>query len=454
MNKQIKKSILVIDDEPKIRDILKDILEHEAYEVITAKEGEEGLRILGTKHIDLVLLDLVMPGVDGMDVLKQIVRRDPYLPVIIISAHGNIPIAMEAAQLGAVDFIEKPLEMKDLLSRVKDKLITSFQNREKLYRSQEVFERYGMIGVCGNMMDIYRMIDQAAPTNVRVLITGETGTGKERVARAIYHLSQRAEKPFLRINCAAIPSELIESELFGYKKGAFTGAQTDKAGKFQSANGGTLFLDEIGDMSPITQAKVLRTLEEGEIQPLGSTESVSVNVRVLAATNKEIEKQVDQGIFREDLYYRLNVVTIHLPLLRERKDDIPALARYFVDHFCNEHNRKTRHLTNKTLEWLVDQPWKGNVREMRNFIEKLVVMVDDDIIDFHHIKMLHELKRVEKSFNFNLSLRNARKQFEREYIHSKLIASDWDIPETAAQLGMARTALYRKMNDLGIKPIR
>jgi len=450
MNKENKK-ILVIDDEPKIRNILKDILEHKNYHVITSKDGKEGLEVLESQYIDLVLLDLVIPGIGGIEILKQIMLRDPYLPVIIISAHGNIPVAMETSQIGAVDFIEKPISMDDLLPRINKQLKKSYKKREEYSHSREIYERYGMIGTSKEMMDVYQLIDKAASTDIRVLITGETGTGKELVAHAIHSLSSRAENPFIRINCAAIPSELIESELFGYKKGAFTGALRDKTGKFQLAHEGTLFLDEIGDMRAMTQAKVLCTLEDGEVHPVGSTEVVRTDVRILAATNKNLEEEISIGKFREDLYYRLNVVTIHLPALKDRKDDIPYLVRHFIEYFCDEYNRKQMTLTKKAMELLVRHNWTGNIRELKNFIEKLVIMVNEDLLDFSHVSTLLGRQSTEKNFEMNVPLREAREQFELNYITAKLIANEWNVPLTAKELGIARTALYRKMQQLGIK---
>ena len=450
MYKKLDRNILIIDDEPKIRDILKDILEHEGYNVIAVKDGEEGLRVIGTESIDLVLLDLVIPGIDGMEILKHILRRDSFMPVLIISAYGNIPIAVEAIQLGATDFVEKPINMKDLLSRVDKNFKTASQSRDRLNHIKEVYNSYGMIGISPVMQEVYHMIDQIASTNVRVLITGETGTGKEMVARAIHGLSSRANKPFVKINCSAIPSELIESELFGHTKGAFTGAHRDKQGKFRSADGGTLFLDEIGDMSSMTQSKVLRAIEEGEIQPVGLTDMMHIDVRILAATNTNMEEEVAAGRFREDLYYRLNVVVIHLPPLEDRKEDIPDLARYFIGHFCDEHNRQQKNITKRAMEILVKNHWSGNIRELKNFFEKLVIFVNEDLIDLYHVRKLLDLQSVERNLEMDLPLREAREHFERDYITAKLIANEWNIPQTAESLGLARTALYRKMNQLGI----
>ena len=444
------RKILVIDDESKIRNILKDILEHEGFRVFTAKDGEEGLRLIDSKSVDLVLLDLVIPGIDGIEILKHIQRRDPFVPVIIISAYGSIPVAVQTIQLGAADFIEKPIEMRDLLERVARNFETAGQIRERNRRTREAYDKYGMIGISPAIQEVYRLIDRSASANVRVLIMGETGTGKEMVARAIHNLSTRADKPYIKMNCSAIPSELIESELFGYTKGAFTGALCDKRGKFQSADGGTLFLDEIGDMSAITQSKVLRAIEEGEIQPVGRTEPVHVDVRILAATNKNLDDEVTSGRFREDLYYRLNVVVIHLPPLSDRKEDIPDLVRHFIVYFSDEHNRQPKDLTKRAMETIIKRHWTGNIRELKNFTEKLVIFVNEDLIDLGHVRTLLDLQSAERNLEMDLTLREAREHFERDYIFAKLIANEWNIPQTAQNLGIARTALYRKMNQLGI----
>jgi two-component system nitrogen regulation response regulator NtrX len=298
---------------------------------------------------------------------------------------------------------------------------------------------------------VYRKMEQVAPTHARVLITGETGTGKELVARAIHRLSPRSEKLLVKVNCAAIPSELIESELFGYRKGAFTGALTDRDGRFHMAHKGTLFLDEIGDMSLMTQSKVLRVLEEGEVQPIGSSDVFKIDARVVAATNKNLEEEVAAGRFREDLFYRLNVATIELPSLAERKSDIPYLVEHFLGFFCEEYNKRRKHLTSRALEALVSQNWTGNVRELRNVVEKLVVFVEDDAIDLVHVRELLGRQMMQESLEFDLPLKDARNRFEREYIVSKLIANDWNMGETAAALSMERTNLYRKIKQLNIK---
>jgi len=447
----MQKTILVIDDEDGIRKILEDILSHNGFKVRAVSKGEGGLQILDSENVDLVLLDLVMPGISGFDVLKSIHHRNPALPILIISAHGDIPTAVKTTRMGAIGFIEKPLDMDDLLSAIHDSLDAYELRREHEYRLDNIYERYRMVGLSNKMSEIYKSIDKCAKTNVRILITGETGTGKELVARSIHRLGKRKDKPFIKLNCAAIPSELIESELFGYKKGAFTGALIDKPGKFQAANGGTLFLDEIGDMALNMQAKILRTLEDGEIQPIGTHEPLYVDVRVLFATNRDLESEISSGRFREDLYYRINVVTIHLPPLRDRKEDIPDLTRHFIRVFCEEHNIQIKSITSSALEIFVKDDWKGNVRELRNLIEKLVIFVEADVIDSIHVIGSRGYQNIENTFDADMTFREARKLFEKEFLQSKLIANNWNISGTAEKLMIARSDLYRRIKALEIK---
>ena len=447
-------NILVIDDEDGIRNILQDILSHKGYAVKTVSKGEEGLKILDSENVDLVLLDLVMPGLSGFDVLKTIHRRNPALPILIISAHGDIQTAVKTTRMGAIDFIEKPVDADILLKRIEENLKAYEIRRDHEYKLYDTFQRYGMIGLSQSMLEVYDLIEKCAKTNVRVLITGETGTGKELVARSIHCLSSKKDNPLIKVNCAAIPSELIESELFGYKKGAFTGALTNKMGKFQASHGGTLLLDEIGDMPLNMQAKVLRVLEDGEIQPIGTSESVMVDVRVLFSTNRSLEDEISSGRFREDLYYRINVFTIHLPSLRERKEDIPDLIGYFINMFCEEYNMRMKTITTDAIELLIRENWRGNVRELSNLVEKMVVFVEDDVIESYHVSASQGHKNVENTLKSNISLSEARKMFEKEFLTSKLIANNWNIPKTAENLHIARTDLYRRIRNLKIKNIK
>ncbi|MBC8181850.1 sigma-54-dependent Fis family transcriptional regulator [candidate division KSB1 bacterium] len=456
MNKQKKSLILIVDDDQKTLDIVEDILTKNSYKVLTAQNGEEAIQLFETNPIELVLLDYDLPGsaIQGIETLEQMTLINSLIPVLIISGVGGVPGAVKSLQVGAVDYIEKPLNMYQLLARINEQLEKGSKLQAKEKAKNDLYDKYGMIGTANGMLKIYEQIDQVAPTNAKVLIMGESGVGKELVANAIHSLSHRGNEPFIKINCAAIPSELIESELFGHRKGIFTGAFTDKIGKFQIADKGTIFLDEIGDMSLMTQAKVLRAIEGGDITPLGETKEIKIDVRVVAATNKNLEKEVNLGKFREDLYYRLNVVTIEVPPLDERKDDLPYLAEYFLKTFCDQYNKKHKHITNRAMECLINQDWKGNVRELRNLMEKLVIFVTEEIIDLKHLKEIFGRQRMSEKLELNLPLKQARDQFEKEYIETKLIANGWQIGVTADQLGMERTNLYRKMKQLGIEQVK
>jgi len=450
MARNKSQSILVIDDEVKIREILKDILEHKGYRVLLAEDGRAALDVVHAESVDLVLLDLMMPGISGMEVLEGLMEKTPRLPVIMVTAHGDIPLAVQATQLGAVDFIEKPVEMHDLLDRIDKQLRRLGEQRLQVVALNEVLERFGFVAVSSEMRPILKLIDKAAKTDIRVLITGETGTGKELVAQAVHRLGNRSRHRFVKVNCAAIPETLIESELFGHVKGAFTGAFANKTGKFEQAHEGTLFLDEVADMSTMTQAKVLRALENGEIQPLGSAKSKTVDVRVIAATNKHLETMVQRGDFREDLYYRLNVVNMHLPPLVGRKEDIPHLVHYFLSRFAEDYNREQMQISHHVMGELLHKSWSGNIRELRNFVEKLVVLTDSKFIEMHHIKRLEGTVRLEREFELDLPLQDARDDFEREYIKNKLIINKWNVTRVAKILNVNRTTLYRKMQLFGL----
>jgi len=443
--------ILVVDDEEKIRSILQDILTHKHYRVFLARNGDDALRCVHDHPVDLVLLDLVMPGMDGMILLEHLRTFNPLLPVLIISAYGNIPLALQASRLGAVDFVEKPIQIQNLLERIEKFLIYSRKIQGTSLQAEELYRRYGMVGTSAPMRTIYQKIDQLAPSHARVLICGKTGTGKELVAKALHRLSPRAEQSFIKLNCAAIPSELIESELFGYRKGSFTGAYTDRMGKFQIAHQGTFFLDEIGDMNISTQAKLLRVIEEGEIQPIGIPETIHVNVRIIAATNKDLLGEVAAGRFREDLYYRLNVVTIDVPPISDRLEDLPYLVEHFLTLYCEEYNIKKKYFTTQAMEGLMRQTWNGNVREIRNVIEKLVILVQDEVLDLMHVNHFLSQRTLPSDSGLRPSLHDARQQFEREYIFSKLVANRWNVEKTAGELGIERTNLYRKIKALGIQ---
>jgi two-component system, NtrC family, nitrogen regulation response regulator NtrX len=373
--------ILVIDDERSIRNTLKDILEYEKYEVDLAEDGAKGLEKVKHTEYDIVLCDIKMPGMDGIEVLEQMSGVAPDTPVVMISGHGNIDTAVESIKKGAFDFIEKPLDLNRLLITIRNAMDKSTLVNETRILKKKVSKRYEIIGRSKAITDVVEMADRVAPTDARVLITGSNGTGKELVARRIHDMSNRSDKPFVEVNCAAIPSELIESELFGHEKGSFTSAVKQRIGKFEQANGGTLFLDEIGDMSLSAQAKVLRALQENVISRVGGDKHIKVDVRVVAATNKNITKEIQENRFREDLYHRISVIIIHVPDLKERTEDIPLLANYFISQICSEYGMSEKSITDSAIEELKKINWTGNIREFRNVIERLIILCDRQITD-------------------------------------------------------------------------
>lgn len=372
-------NILVVDDERSIRNSLKDILEYEEHQVQTAENGIEALKLIKNQCFDLIFCDIKMPEMDGIDVLKKIKETNYDIPVIMISGHGNIETAVESIKIGAFDFIEKPLDLNRILITIKnatDKTILVAKTQELQKRIEN---KYQMIGSSSSLSNVKIIIDKVALTDARVLITGSNGTGKELVARQIHEKSNRASLPFIDVNCAAIPSELIESELFGHEKGAFTSANKQKKGKFEIANGGTLFLDEIGDMSLDAQAKLLRVLQEKTICRVGGDKSIKVDVRILAATNKNLSNEIDKGLFREDLYHRISVIIIKLPSLDERKEDIKELSLHFLNQICSDMSINNRNISEEALEALMQRKWKGNIRELRNVIERLIILGSEEI---------------------------------------------------------------------------
>ena len=371
--------ILIIDDERSIRNTLKDILEYEKYEVDLAEDGKQGVDKAKHSEYDIILCDIKMPGMDGIEVLEQVMEINPDTPVVMISGHGNIDTAVESIKKGAYDFIEKPLDLNRLLITIRNAMDKSTLVSETRRLKNKVSKKYEIIGESKAIKDVTDMADRVAPTEARVLITGSNGTGKELVARRIHDMSSRAKGPFVEVNCAAIPSELIESELFGHEKGSFTSAVKQRIGKFEQANGGTLFLDEIGDMSLSAQAKVLRALQENVITRVGGDRHIKVDVRVVAATNKNISREIQENRFREDLYHRLSVIIIHVPDLNERLDDIPILAEYFIKQICNEYGMSEKPITGSAIEELKKIKWTGNVREFRNLIERLIILCDKQI---------------------------------------------------------------------------
>jgi two-component system, NtrC family, nitrogen regulation response regulator NtrX len=445
-------SILIVDDENGIRESLGALLRDEGYEVETASSGEECLDQLGRRVFDLVLLDVWLPQMDGLDTLERVQAKDGAPMVVMISGHGNIETAVRATKLGAFDFIEKPLSIEKTVLVVRNALeYLRLEDENKRLRA-ELEERHQILGSSVPMKALRQQIALTAPTNSRVLIYGESGTGKELVARGLHAHSSRRAMPFVEVNCAAIPEELIESEMFGHRKGSFTGASEDKVGKFQNADGGTLFLDEVGDMSLKTQSKVLRVLEEQRVEAIGSNKSVKVDVRVIAATNKKLEDEIGRNLFREDLFYRLNVIPFYVPALRERIEDIPILAAYFLTECCDAYGKKPKEFTAPAMEVLLAYPWPGNVRELKNLVERLVIMCPSSRIEPHHLPpelFRGASKSPQKPYE---SLQEARSAYEREFVLRKLEENRWNMTRAAAALGLERSHLYRKMRSLGIAP--
>ncbi|SRR5579875_80363 len=444
--------ILIVDDESGIRESLGALLRDEGYEVDAVATGEECLDAIERQQYQLVLLDVWLTGMDGLETLEKLQRRDPAPMVVMISGHGNVETAVRATKLGAFDFLEKPLSIEKVVLVVRNALDLMRLDSENQRLRAELEERYQILGTSVSMKALRQQIALTAPTSGRVLIFGESGTGKELVARALHANSPRSSMPFVEVNCAAIPEELIESEMFGHRKGSFTGASEDKAGKFQKADGGTLFLDEVGDMSLKTQSKVLRILEEQSVEPLGSNQPVKVDVRVLAATNKKLEDEISKGNFREDLFYRLNVIPFYVPALRQRTEDIPILAAHFLASFCQAYGKKQKEFSQPAMEILVANPWPGNVRELKNLVERLVIMSPSHRIEPHHLPP--ELFRgaqqdAQKPYE---TLHEARQAYEREFVLRKLQENGWNMTNTAAALGIERSHLYRKMRALKIAP--
>lgn len=444
--------VLVIDDEEGIRDSLRGILEDEGYEVITSESAEEGLRIFDEQSPELVLLDIWLPGMDGIEALKRMRDRRPSVPVIMISGHGTIELAVKAAKLGAYDFLEKPLSLERVIITVKRAIEKA--NLEGTLRAtlENLEEKQRFIGQSPVIRHLRAQIELVAPSSSIVLITGESGSGKELVAREIHRKSPRHKGPFVEVNCAAIPRELIESELFGHEKGSFTGAIERKKGKFELADGGTLFLDEIGDMSKDAQAKVLRVIETREFQRVGGARNIKVDVRIIAATNKDLEQEVKKGNFREDLFFRLNVIPIRVPPLRERKDDIPLLVEHFLHLIAEQFGKPKKKISEAAMKALLEYHWPGNVRELKNLIERLFIMSSGEIITEEDIKASLGMEPAGIQNYFRLkTLKEARDAFERDFILKKLEENNWNISKTAESISLERTALYRKLKLLGIR---
>jgi two-component system nitrogen regulation response regulator NtrX len=451
----MKASVLIVDDEAGVRSALSGVLRDEGYEVEAVESGEACLDRLTRAAYDAIVLDIWLPGLDGLSTLERLRQRSVDTPVVMISGHGNIESAVRAIKMGAFDFVEKPLSLEKTVLVVGNAVRQRRLEAENRALRAHVDRRLAMVGESYVMQQLREQIAMAAPTNGRVLIYGENGTGKELVARSVHAMSRRRNGPFIEVNCAAIPEELIESELFGHMKGAFTGALSDRRGKFELADGGTLFLDEIGDMSLKTQAKVLRALQEQVVEPVGGAASVRVDVRVLAATNKDLPAEIRLGRFREDLYFRLNVIPIFVPPLRDRPDDILLLAQHFMTELSREYGRRPKQFDAGAAAGLRSCRWPGNVRELRNVVERLMIMVPGDTIRLSDLSFLDAAASVDMEEPGPVApLHDARDRFEREYILKALAAQHGNISRTAEVLGVERSNLYRKMRGFGIAPAR
>ena len=446
--------ILIVDDEPSIRQVLRQLFEYEDYEVAVAADGPEALEQSGAFRPDVVFLDVKMPGMDGLEVLERLRQSQSSALVVMISGHGTIDTAVEATRKGAFDFLEKPLDADRILVTLRNALEVKGLSESVRDLLSEVESRHEIVGSSFRIRQVLERVERVAPTDARVLITGENGTGKELVARAIHRLSQRTEEPFVEVNCAAIPAELIESELFGHIKGSFTGAVADRVGKFEQANGGTLFLDEVGDMSLAAQAKVLRALEQGVVTRVGGSKAIKVDVRVVAATNKDLPAEIEADRFREDLFYRLNVVPVPIPPLRERREDIPMLVSHFADLMARGDRVTPRLFTAEAIRRLEALEWPGNVRELRNTVERLSILSVGDLVRAEDVDLLvgggagasgmgAELLAAETFGDFKESA-------ERAFILQKLRQNDWNVSETARKIDMPRSNLYKKIEKYGL----
>jgi DNA-binding NtrC family response regulator len=443
-----KPTILVIDDEAGIRSTLRMILEYEGYTVEEAEDGKIGLQKLHELQPDVTLLDVKLPKLDGLEVLERIVAAGPAPPIVVISGHGTIQTAVRATQMGAYDFMEKPLEKDRILLTIRNALRQSELAEQNRLLKQEIGKKHQFVGSSPAIRAVLDQIERAAPATATVLITGESGTGKELVARLIHEQSRRASRPFIQVNCAAIPEELIENELFGHVKGAYTGASEVQIGHFEQADGGTIFLDEIGDMSFKTQAKVLRVLQEKEFQRVGSSRLLTTDVRVIAATNQDLKASIEAGTFREDLYFRLNVLLLHVPPLRERLEDIPALVEFFADRFCKENGMRTKRFSDEALRSLQRYHWPGNIRELRNTVERTVIMKDKDVIEAADLPAAEFSRSSEDGLDTNFkTLREFKDYAEKVFLIKKLNEFDWNIKRTAEEIDTQRSNLYKKLEQ-------
>ena len=446
--------LLVVDDEKGIREALVQVFEYEGHEVRAAEDGPDGLLVAAAYHPDVIFLDVKMPGMDGLDVLARLGDEAPGAVVVMISGHGTIETAIDATRRGAYDFLEKPLDTDRLLVTLRRALELKGLTENIADLRSQVESRYEIVGVSYQVRQVLDRVEKVSPTEARVLVTGENGTGKELVARAVHRLSPRADEAFIEVNCAAIPTELIESALFGHMKGSFTGAVADRAGKFELADGGTLFLDEIGDMSLDAQAKVLRVLEEGVLTRVGGSKAIQVDVRVVAATNKDLEKAIEDGTFREDLFYRLNVVPIRVPPLRERREDIPMLITHFTEKMANREGAAPRPFSSDAIDRLSSLSWPGNVRELRNTVERLVILCSGDEVRADDVDLLASGRTGGSAsggeFMGYETFAGFKEHAERAYIVHKLHENDWNVAETSRRIDMPRSNLYKKIEKYGL----
>jgi two-component system nitrogen regulation response regulator NtrX len=461
----MKPRVLVIDDEAAIRDSLRMILEYEDYQFVGAASGQEALDVIRRDRPDIVLLDIKMPGMDGMEVLRKLRALDDGLPVVMISGHGNTATAVEAIRSGAIDFLDKPLSSERVIVTLRNVLRQSELSSENRDLKVAMESKYELVGQSPALRNVLEAVTRAAPTNATVLLLGESGVGKELVARTIHRNSPRASQRFVQVNCAAIPEELIESELFGHEKGSFTGATEKQVGKFEQADRGTIFLDEVGDMSQKTQAKVLRVLQEQEVERLGSARTIKVDVRVIAATNKNLEEGIERGEFREDLFFRLNVIPIVVPPLRERREDIPRLVQHFAKRTADEHNLKPKRFDSSAMDALQRYRWRGNIRELRNTVERLLIMTPTEIVRVEDLpseirsgespRPAPESDRPAGNSDSPAAgpgtLREFKDAAERAYLVQKLRENNWNISRTAELIDTPRSNLYKKLEQYGIK---
>jgi len=445
------KKILVVDDEGNIQSILKEVLSEEGYSVVTAGTGKGCMDAVNKEFFDAIILDVKLPDIDGISIIENIKKTSGESEIIVISGHATIEMAVEAIKRGAYDFIKKPLSLEKVRIVLSHAIEMHNFRKEKESWDREIEEKYRMVGESTPVQEVKGMIEKVAPLDSKVLITGESGVGKELVAYAIHRKSKRKDAPFVKVNCAAIPTELVESELFGYEKGAFTGAVGKKMGKFVSAKNGTILLDEIGDMDLATQAKVLRLIETGEVMPLGSNKSVEIDVRIIASTNMNIEEEVEKGNFREDLFFRLNIFPINVPPLRERRKDIPLLVEHFVKDVVTQSAIGYKKFSKGAMDVLSNYDFPGNIRELKNIVERVLILKEGNIIEAEDVKSLLIATGKKKEVSLlQQPYRDARRNFEKLYIEEKLKENDWNISKTAKELGIERPNLHRKMRELKI----